>query len=154
MYSSDLDVPPHDMIHLIVESAFDVGQGFWGRVDAGIDPGRIMAQANRMGGRDKYAAFGDDRSDLLFAEALANCGWLAEGNSGQTLQQQIVTVCREAHLAPPALLSAERTAQVRAVLLDLADRWKGLKPKGAIQLQFDPQNPARGFESVVSLCGL
>jgi hypothetical protein len=46
------DVPPHDMIHLIVESAFDVGQGFWGRVDAGIDPGRIMAQANRMGGRD------------------------------------------------------------------------------------------------------
>ena len=32
------DAPPHDMIHLVVESAFGVTQGFWGRVDAGIDP--------------------------------------------------------------------------------------------------------------------
>ncbi len=140
------DVPPHDMIHLIVESAFDVGQGFWGRVDAGIDPSRIMAQANRMGGPDKYAAFGDDLSDLLLAEALANCGWLVEGNSGEDLQHQIVTICREANLAPPALLSAERTARVRAVLLHLAERWRELKPKGAIQLHFDSQNPVRGFD--------
>jgi len=142
------------MIHLIVESAFDVGQGFWGRVDAGVDPGRIMAQANRMGGRDKYAAFGDDLSDLLFAEVLANCGWLAEGNSGEDLQHQIVTIRREASLTPPALLSAERAAQVRAVLLHLAKQWKGLKPKGAIQLQFDPHKPVRGFDAALALCGL
>ena len=52
------DAPPHDMIHLIVESAFGVTQGFWGRVDDGVDPGVISAQANRAGGRNKYAAFG------------------------------------------------------------------------------------------------
>ena len=85
-------------------------------------------------------------SHLLLAEALANCGWLVEGNSGEDLQHQIVTICREAYLAPPALLSAERTARVRAVLLHLAERWRGLKPKGAIQLHFDSQNPVRGFD--------
>ena len=145
------DAPPHDMIHLIVESAFGVAQGFWGRVDTGIDPGRIMAQANRIGGRDKYAAFGGNASDLLVAEVLANCGWLGEGISGKDLEQQILDVCRQVNLPSPPLLSAEHTAQVRAVLLRLAERWKGLKPKGAIELQFDPQNPVRGFEYAVSI---
>ena len=145
------DVPPHDMIHLIVEAAFGVGQGFWGRVDSGIDPGRIMAQANRMGGRNKYAAFGDNAPDLLLAEVLANCGWLGEVVTGEDLEQQILNICRQVNLPTPALLSAERTARVRAVLLRLAERWKGLKPKGAIELQFDPQNPVRGFEDLASL---
>ena len=54
------NAPPHDMIHLIVESAFGLTQGFWGRVDAGANPAVIMEQANRMGGPNKYAAFGDD----------------------------------------------------------------------------------------------
>jgi hypothetical protein len=71
------NVPPHDMIHLIVESAFDVAQGFWGRVDAGADSGRIMAQANRVGGPNKYAAFGEDLSDLRCAKA---SGETMEGN--------------------------------------------------------------------------
>jgi hypothetical protein len=91
---------------------------------------------------------------LLFAEVLANCGWLGEGNSGEDLQHQIVTICREASLIPPALLSAERAAQVRAVLLHLAERWKGFKPKGAIELQFDPEKPVRGFDTALSLYGL
>src|SRR5262245_15116764 len=28
---------PHDLVHLVVESAFGLSQGFWGRVDAGAD---------------------------------------------------------------------------------------------------------------------
>jgi hypothetical protein len=143
------DVPPHDMIHLIVESAFGVTQGFWGRVDAGIDPGRIAEQANRIGGRNKYAAFGEDLSDLALAELLANVGWLMQDNSAELLQKQILMTCREANLDPPALLSMERTAQVRAVLRSLAARWSGLKPKGAIRLVFDPLSPARSFNELL-----
>jgi hypothetical protein len=134
------------MIHLIVESAFGVTQGFWARVDVGADPGVIAAQANRMGGRNKYAAFGDNLSGLVLAEALANPGWLMAESSAEDLQNQIAAACREANLAPPVLLSTERTAQVRAVLMHLAKRWKGLYPKGAIQLQFDTRNPVRSFE--------
>jgi len=140
------DVPPHDMIHLIVESAFGVSQGFWGRVDAGVDPGIIAAQANRVGGRNKFAAFGPDLSDLVLAEALANPGWLMNAISSEGLQSQIVAACREAGVEAPVLLSIERTLQVRAVLRHLAGKWRGLKPKGAIQLSFDPRNPVRSFD--------
>ena len=140
------DAPPHDMIHLIVESAFDVAQGFWGRVDAGADPGRIMAQANRLGGRNKYAAFGEDLSALALAEVLANANWLAAACSAEDLHTQIVAVCREASLVLPRLLSTERTDRVRTVLKQLARRWKEINPKGAIDLVFEPSNPVNGFE--------
>jgi hypothetical protein len=140
------DVPPHDMIHLIVESAFGITQGFWGRVDAGIDPGRIAAEANRIGGRNKYRAFGADLSGLVLAEILANSGWLMEGNSAEALQNRIVMACREASVEPPVLLSTERTAQVRNALQHLARQWRGLKPRGAIHLLFDPLNPDRSFD--------
>jgi hypothetical protein len=51
-------VPPHDLVHLVVEAAFGLAQGFWGRVDAGVDPAAIMAVANRKGGGNRYAGFG------------------------------------------------------------------------------------------------
>jgi hypothetical protein len=143
------DVPPHDMIHLIVESAFAVTQGFWGRVDAGVDPGVIAEQANRIGGRNKYAAFGADLSSLVLAEILANIGWLMEGNSAEVLQNQILMACREASVEAPVPLSAERTAQVRNVLHHLVGKWRRLKPKGAIQLSFDPLNPDRSFDQLL-----
>jgi hypothetical protein len=142
------DVPPHDLIHLIVESAFGVTHGFWGRVDAGADPGVIAARANRMGGRDKYAAFGDDLTELQLAEALANSGWLMNDSSAEALKNQIVAVCRQASLPAPVTLSTELTTQVRSVLRHLATQWRELTPKGAIQLQFDPQDARRGFQQL------
>jgi len=44
---------PHDLAHLVVESAFGLRGGFWGRVDDGADPQAINAEANGKGGRDK-----------------------------------------------------------------------------------------------------
>jgi hypothetical protein len=134
------------MVHLVVESAFGVTQGFWGRVDAGSNPGVIAEQANRIGGPNKYAAFGPDLSALALAEILANCGWLMEGSVAESLHDQIAVTCREVGLEPPALLSAERTAKVHDRLRDLAARWRILKPKGAITLVFDPVDPVRSFD--------
>ena len=85
---------PHDLIHLVVEAAFAVGQGFWGRVDAGVDPGAILAEANRRGGRDKFSDFGPAMSELRLAEALANAGWLLEDASATSLHERI----NQAHL--------------------------------------------------------
>ena len=140
------DAPPHDMVHLVVESAFGVTQGFWGRVDAGINPGVIAEQANRIGGPNKYAAFGPDLSALVLAEILANCGWIGEGNLAEDVQDRIIAACRDVGLEPPALLSAERTSQVLDRLCRLATRWSALRPKGAITLVFDPIDPVRGFD--------
>src|SRR5678816_2525104 len=66
---------PHDLVHLVVEAMFGVHQGFWARVDAGVDVARINAMANRQGGAGKYAAFGTDLSDLYLAEVLAAVPW-------------------------------------------------------------------------------
>jgi hypothetical protein len=131
------DALPHDMIHLIVESAFGVTDGFWGRVDAGADSGLISAQANRIGGQNKYAAFGEGLSGLVLAEILANPGWLMDDNSDEMIKNQIVMGCREANVKPPVDVSTERVVQVRSTLYDLARQWRALKPKGAINLQFN-----------------
>jgi len=139
---------PHDLIHLVVEAAFAVGQGFWGRVDAGVDPGALLAEANRRGGRDKFSGFGPAMSELRLAEALANAGWLLEDASAASLHERINLACRESGLSAPDLLSAERTEQVRLVLRTLAARWRGLTPKGTLTVAFDSRDPPRGFEGL------
>src|SRR5882762_4340026 len=83
------DALPHDLIHLVVEAAFGLGQGFWGRVDAGADPGAIMADANRRGGHDKFSGFGTATSELPLAEVLANAGWLVAEPSTAALHERI-----------------------------------------------------------------
>src|SRR6478736_3934875 len=59
---------PHDLVHLVVEQDFGVRDGFWGRVDRGVEPAAINAEANRVGGKGKYAGFGPDLQQLLLAE--------------------------------------------------------------------------------------
>ena len=142
------DALPHDLIHLVVEAAFGLAQGFWGRVDAGADPGAIMAEANRKGGDNKFAGFGTALSELQMAEVLANPGWLVGEPSATSLHERITEACRESGLGAPDLLSAERIDQVRVVLKLLASRWQGLSPKGALQLPFDSQNASRTFDEL------
>ena len=137
---------PHDLVHLVVESAFGVTGGFWGRVDAGADPAVITREANRKGGRDKYAAFGADQSQLMLAEALANVRWLEEGATAASLLEQAVAACRAAGHAPPAALTLERVTPVRDALTDLTLAWRALVPKGTLVLRFDPADPARPFD--------
>jgi hypothetical protein len=140
------DALPHDLIHLVVEAAFGLTQGFWGRVDAGADPGAIMADANRMGGGNKFAGFGTALSELQMAEVLANPGWLVGEPSATSLHERITEACRESGLGAPDLLSAERIDQVRVVLKSLASQWQGFIPKGTITVTFDSQDASRAFE--------
>lgn len=147
-FASYGDALPHDLIHLVVEAAFGLAQGFWGRVDAGADPGAIMADANRRGGRDRYLGFGTDRSELQLAEVVANPGWLVGEQSTAALQEGILAACRESGLAAPAELSAQRIDEVRGALRLLASRWRGLLPKGTIHLVFDSQDGSRTFDGL------
>jgi hypothetical protein len=142
------DALPHDLVHLVVEAAFGLAQGFWGRVDAGLDPGAVMAEANRKGGINKHAAFGTASSELQLAEALANPGWLVEEPSTAALHERIIAACRELGLSVPDLLSAERVDQVRVILKKLVSRWRGLTPKGTLTLAFDAQDASRGFDRI------
>jgi hypothetical protein len=138
------DALPHDLVHLVVESAFGLTRGFWGRVDEGADPAAISAEANRRGGKNKYAAFGPDQRELLLAEALANASWSAD--SGPLLEQlrQACADAGESAAAP----TRELALRVQSALASLAARWRGLRPKGAIDVSFDRAAPRASFEEL------
>ena len=131
---------PHDLVHLVVEAAFGLCNGFWGRVDAGIDVARINADANRIGGVNKYASFGPDQADLYAAEALAATRW---GDSTLTDSDLLASIA--AANAKRARVTLERIELVRRTLDGLCARWIELLPKGALRIEFNPLDPETSF---------
>ena len=144
------DALPHDLVHLVVESAFDLRRGFWGRVDEGVDPKIVSDQANRKGGADKYAAYGSDQAELVLAEALATAPWAEERVDDGIAE----AFARMRASGPPVQVSAERVREVRGVLAALTTRWRDLRPKGALNLTFDRTAPRQSFETMLELAGL
>jgi hypothetical protein len=122
------DVLPHDLVHLVVESAFGVRDGIWAAIDAGVDPARANAMATRAGGKDKFRGTGLDRPGVLRSEDLANAGWFIRDDDG------VRAALAEAGVAA----TADEVAAARARLDELGARWRDLRPKGALRLAFDP----------------
>ena len=94
------------------------------------------------GGAGKYAAYGADQDELMVAEALAAARWL-EDTAGAL--ESVRAACESFDVALPGLFlaQAERTARVLAAL---AERWRRLRPKGALTLEFDRVAPLDGFD--------
>ncbi len=128
------DELPHDLVHFVCESLFGVKGGIWGHVAAGADLRRINEQAERLGGKDKYAAFGPDLGEVYLAEAIANAPWtrFEEAPDGAALVERI----QASGVPLPARVTAATAEEVRARLLALRLRWRQLKPKGAIELDW------------------
>ena len=141
------DALPHDLIHLVVESAFGLSRGFWGRVDEGVDPKVVNDQANRKGGAGKYGAYGSDRAELDLAEALATADW-----SSDTVDVGLAEACARMGAAAPPPVTAEQVREMRSVLGALGARWRALRlrPRGAIDLAFDRAAPRRSFEDLLA----
>lgn len=144
------DELPHDLIHLVVEAAFGVRQGFWGRVDAGVDPARANDEANRTGGPDKYRGFGDDRREILLAEGLAGGRWLDRELSDEGRREGIAESCEKLGIKLPDAVTLERMEQVRAVLGRLRQEWRAIEAKGTIKLQFDARDLERSFAEITA----
>ena len=130
------DALPHDMVHLVVEEAFQIADGFWGRVDRGVDPARINAEANRLGGANKYKGFGDDLRGLLLAETVANLSWGISEISDEQRLQQVADECEKHGIAMPPLVDPARLQNVRTRLAELSAQWRALVPKGTLELTF------------------
>lgn len=144
------DQLPHDLVHLVVEAAFEVRQGFWGRVDAGVDPNRVNEEANRLGGPDKYKGFGDDRRDLLLAEGLAAGSWLNPDLSDEERREALTEDCGKYGLTPPPTMTLDRIREVRDALARLREAWRAIEAKGTIKLHFDPCDLPGSFAAMVS----
>jgi hypothetical protein len=133
------DELPHDLVHLVVEAVFEIQGGFWDRVDAGVDVSRINREANRAGGRDKYAGFGPDRDALLVAEALAGLGWGYLDMSDAERRDAALAACARVGGDLPETASLERFAEVRAQIDALRSRWRALSPKGTLRFERGPR---------------
>ncbi|AKT41912.1 hypothetical protein [Chondromyces crocatus] len=138
---------PHDLFHLVAEGAFGLRAGFWGRVDGGADPARINDEANRMSGPERYRGFGDDRRELLQAEALVGALWSGNERTPAERVEAIVVACAGFGVAPPASLGEARVVAALRGLQHLDPAWKMLLPKGTIVLPFDVDDPQRGFDA-------
>ena len=134
------DALPHDLVHLVVESAAGLRDGFWGRVARGIDPARVNAAADGAAGKlgDKYKGFGDDLTELVQAEALAAYPWLTDDAA---LRDAVLADWRARIGAACPEPDTARIALVRGVLERLTARWRALLPKGALAVEFDPAQP-------------
>jgi len=130
--------PPHDLVHLVVESHVGLRAGFWGRVDAGADPARINAEANRKGGANKYAGFGDDLRELYLAEAVTNVMWGVPGIEAVDRVAIAKANCERAGIElPPAI--GEATFRLLAVEVAAAsDAWRALGTAGTLECTFAP----------------
>ena len=129
---------PHDLVHLVVERDFGVREGFWGRVDRGVEPAKINEEASRVGGKGKYAVFGPDQRELLLAEALANCGWFLPGADDAARRAELARQCAEVGIEVPARVTAAALAETERRLRELQARWRTLVPKGTLELEFEP----------------
>jgi hypothetical protein len=126
---------PHDLVHLILETHFGLRAGFWGRVDRGIDPAKINADANRSGGKDKYRGFGEDLTELFLAEALAGLAWFVEGLSDE---DRLATL-RESEPETAEKLDAAALGQAGRKLAAAQKSWRELPDKGHLDFEFPAQ---------------
>jgi len=139
---------PHDLVHLVAESAFGLKNGFWGRVDAGVDPARINDEANRRGGADKYQGFGEDRDELILAEGLAAGPYFDEELSDEAVKNHIGELCERMMAKKNPNVTVEQVRRVREALAKLREKWRAIGAKGTLLLTFDQRDPARGFETI------
>ena len=106
---------PHNLVHLIVESEFQIRDGFWG-------------------GKDKYAGFGEDLRGLYLAEALANLSWAVADFSDEERLERLRSECEKSGMALPGTVTLDTLRKVHARLDALRSQWRGLGAKGTIEL--------------------
>lgn len=141
---------PHDLMHLVVETGFGLRDGFWARVDAGVDVARINAAANRLGGAGKYRGFGEELHGLLVAEGLAGGPWSMTALDDAELRDILASQCERMGVALPETVRLERIARIRTVQHALRARWQRLLPQGTLVLHVTPGDPEASFSALAA----
>jgi hypothetical protein len=141
---------PHDLVHLVVESAFELRLGLWGHVDRGRDPAKINEAASRARGGDRSYGFGDDLEELLMAEGLTAVHWYDPALEDASVCEDIIDRCAEFGVGPPPTLAPTRVGVVRAVLRAERARFREAGGRRVATFSFDVGNPGA---SLVDLHG-
>ncbi len=138
---------PHDLVHAVVEAAFGVADGFWGRVATGMDVTLIKAEASRRGGANTYADMGERRG-LLIAEAFTTAPWFEPGVTPALLLERVLAKCARYGVEPPVNVTLARLEEVQGVLGRLEARWKQLGANGTLLLKLSLANLEDSFQEM------
>ncbi len=140
---------PHDYVHLVVEAAFGLSNGFWGRVGAGWDPGalNLAAQAARARG---YPVWGADREELLIAEALAATHWFDPTIGDGPRLLDIAATCSDFGMEMPSRFGLNQVAGATlAMRLSRAIFKHPAHFEPSLHVTFSTVDPQRGFAEML-----
>jgi hypothetical protein len=118
---------PHDYVHLIVEAAFGLGDGFWGMVSRGIPPQDIqeIAKAGGHASASRAVAPAPEIVELIQAERLVECFeadlW-SGGADHETFRSIAAAACTQSFVPCPALAD-DTINSVRANIAAFARAW-------------------------------
>jgi hypothetical protein len=94
----------------------------------------VNAEANRIGGKDKYAGFGEDLRGLNLAESLANLSWAVADFSDEERLKRLRSESEKSGIPLPESVTLDTLRKVHARLDDLRTQWRALGSKGTIEL--------------------
>ena len=121
---------PHDAVHVIVESFFDLENGFWGLIESGMDPQEVGELAKNAGHASaKRADIPEEHIiDLIIAERIVEC-YEAELWSGQsdiaTFKSVLEAACQSSHVNFPKV-DDDMISSASLALKKSANDWKAL----------------------------
>lgn len=110
---------PHDLVHVVVESAFRLERGLWGSILGGLD-----MQGVRERGRSA------DGAELLTAEALATVNWYDAALDGAQRCEAVLEACEALRALPPAGLDRPTCERTTAILKRLKAWCRALAAAG------------------------
>jgi len=127
---------PHDLVHVVVEEALQLQQGFWGTIAGGRHPEDIQALAAALGHASASKAEVPDPSiiELIQAERLVEC-FEAEIWGGPAALDDLQSVADAAFSqsrVPRIVLTEAGVAGIRARLARLSAEWAALPVGGKI----------------------
>jgi hypothetical protein len=131
---------PHDAVHLIVESALEMTQGFWGMVAGGADPMQIQDLAKAAGHASAKRAMPPEPTivELIQAERLVECFeaelW-SPGADLETFRGVAAAACEASHVPCPDLPDAVIVA-IRNRIAAFAYDWRELQMGQDISLRW------------------
>lgn len=127
---------PHDLVHVVVEDALELKQGFWGTIAGGRHPEDIQALAAALGHASASKAEVPDPSiiELIQAERLVEC-FEAEIWGGPAALEDLQSVADAAFSqsrVPRIVLTEAGVAAIRDRLARLSAEWTALPVGGKI----------------------
>lgn len=132
---------PHDLVHLAVENALGMTDGFWGLVADGVDFGFLIGEADRIargGTADRLQ--GRDPGGLVFAETVVGAVIVADitGVDDEGCLAALRADRRATRGPRVAALTVPQVAAARRALAEVRVGWEALAEGGSLTVPYAP----------------